>query len=535
MTKQRMGVLVLALFLMGGLASCDTSGLTEAVDDFGVIIGLEEINTGATVLFTDAATGQLIDETVTITFAGDNGSDVIDFYSDPLPEDEVEDGILNFGLSNAVTPSSANPARVTLQLSAPGYISANKAVSLTDSGFVDFSISLVNKNNKPSGVKSTTASASTNSDGSLAEDLSVSSDTTDGSDSGTSLSISSGTALTDANGNSLSGQLTAEMTNYDPGDPAALENLPFEIETEDGEPAVVLGMSAIEVTDENGRTAAGSPDASKAKDAILATQFTVEVAVSSQAGLDIGDRVSFEASDFSGGYTNQTENIVDLGNGRKGVRVTQSYLPKVTTVYHSASNVVAYTNPTIERNGYDGAVKGVAYSYGFSSGFIFPGSVALIYFKRGSNFFELHLSAPVDHVQTFSSLPSKPLTITLPPAPSNLIDAEVDVSVGCSNPNEKLAVENISQASLVYRKAGSTGKWRVITEIGWTFDNVNNELTGASLNLYGVEGDETYEYTLKIGGEDPYNGEVTITDSDSDKDGVQVIINREDIDGGICS
>ena len=116
-----------------------------------------------------------------------------------------------------------------------------------------------------------------------------------------------------------------------------------------------------------------------------------------------------------------------------------------------------------------------------------------------------------------------------------MIEAEVAVSVDCRDPGEKLAITNISQASLVYRKAGTSGKWRVITEIKWTFDDANNELTGASTTMFGVEEGETYEYTLKIGGEDPYNGEVTITDSNSGKAGVQVFINENDIDSGICS
>ncbi|MAO65090.1 MAG: hypothetical protein CL666_08820 [Balneola sp.] len=530
---KKLYAIVIYAVLAVSVTSCDVTGLTDAADDFGVIIGLEEINSGATVLLTDAASGQLIDKQVSIIFAGENGDDVIDFYSDPLSEEKISEGILNFAINNGVVPTPENPAKVTLQLSAPGYISANKTVTLSDTGFVDFSFSLVNENNKPKGVKSTSSSAATNSDGTLSSDLNVSSNTNDGNESETSISIPSGTALTDASGNTLSGSLTAQMTNYDPGDPSALSNLPVEVESENGEPVTLLGMSSYEITDENGRTATGTAGAAKGKAAN--TQFTIEVAVSSQAGIDVGDNVMFEATDWTNEFSYQQAEIIDLGNGRIGVRVVLNYLPVNTAVYNQLSPV-RYRNPNIERNGYEGAVKGVAYSYGMAVGFIYPSnSNTLIGFNSNSSFFELDLSAPVDHIITYPSLPSDPLAITLPQAPSNLIEAEVAVSVDCRDPGEKLAITNISQASLVYRKAGTSGKWRVITEIKWTFDDANNELTGASTTMFGVEEGETYEYTLKIGGEDPYNGEVTITDSNSGKAGVQVFINENDIDSGICS
>jgi hypothetical protein len=115
------------------------------------------------------------------------------------------------------------------------------------------------------------------------------------------------------------------------------------------------------------------------------------------------------------------------------------------------------------------------------------------------------------------------------------VDAQVDVSVGCANPNERVAIKNISQASLVYRKVGTDAKWRVITEVKWDYNKAEKALTGASTTMYGVEEGQTYEYILKIGSEDPYEGEVTVTDSDTSKEGVQVKINENDITSSICS
>ena len=69
--KQKL--LILLVLLAGfGVASCDLTGLTDAVDDFSIVIGLEPINTSASVLITDAATGELVTRPLRVQFNGEN-------------------------------------------------------------------------------------------------------------------------------------------------------------------------------------------------------------------------------------------------------------------------------------------------------------------------------------------------------------------------------------------------------------------------------------------------------------------------------
>ena len=117
--KQKLGVLLILLTGFG-VASCDFSGLSNAVDDFKVVVGLDPINTSSAVLLTDAATGELITANVEVIFEGENGDDVIDIYSDPISEKEVSSGILTFGISNNVVPTEESPVSVRIRLRADG-------------------------------------------------------------------------------------------------------------------------------------------------------------------------------------------------------------------------------------------------------------------------------------------------------------------------------------------------------------------------------------------------------------------------------
>lgn len=502
--------------------SCDTTGIKGAIDDFGLVIGLEAINTGATVLITDAATGELINANVVVTFAGQSGGDVIDLYSDPVTEDEVKNGILNFALHNEVVPTSANPAKVTLQLSAPGYVSANRTVALADTGFTEFSVSLVNDNNKPAGIKTTSASATTNSDGSLAEDLSI--NTNSGSeDEGINITFPAGTILTDADGNKLSGNLTAEITNYDPGDPNALANSPvsaddasnfLDIESENSA-SLTLGMSSLNIRDDKGKVASKISESSRAKG--INSKISVAIEVSPQSGLTVGDSVYYWAITrlgwfgSSSDYDLGTVAVIDLEDGKIGVQFEMQkihpliFVFKISTLLDGSFN--SYSTFDIQRNGYKGTLKGTATSYGLSYFFKIrengeTGGNGSVFFNSSGNFHELHITDPVDAVINYDPLPASgsTLPITLPQAPSNLIDAKVNVALKCPDSDQKVAITNIPQSSIVFRKAGATGKWRVITFVKWDFDDKTQSLTGGSANLTGVEKGADYDFKFNYDG-----------------------------------
>lgn len=83
--------------MLTGITACDTSQFEEAIENFGVVIGLDSIQTTGTVLITDAKTGELVRSTVSLRFTGAESNSIIDMYSDPITSAETETGFLTSG------------------------------------------------------------------------------------------------------------------------------------------------------------------------------------------------------------------------------------------------------------------------------------------------------------------------------------------------------------------------------------------------------------------------------------------------------
>lgn len=523
----KFGFIIFTLVLLTAALACDTSGLQDSIDNFGLVIGLDEINTGATVLVTDAVTGELINAKISVTFDGQNGSDVIDMYSDPVSEDEISSGILNFAIANSVVPTTANPAIVKLHMQAPGYASTTKTVKLTDVGFDDFSFTMLSNSNKPASIKTTAKTGSTAADGSLNTELNVSSNTGQSGEDSTGVVIPAGTVFTDANGNKLTGKLKVEMTNYDLTDPTATQNLPIAIEdlTEEGEPVpTVLGMVMLNITDEQGNVAAsGSFSGGNAKmlpqDSVLTFSFE---------GLNIPSIIS--AWSYSCVKVEPDPITTAIKRGRSWLLFTPGYVCGV--VVTTTDNLKTYTNLVIEGNGYEGTLKFNAISFGRSVTGSFPISTSPIasniVFNKNSDAFVLEIHSPVETKINYPTLPEgDTFTITLPQKPTNLINSKVDVTLRCPNPSEKVGVTNIPQASVVFRKAGSTDKWRVISNVKWNFDEVSRTLTGGTFDITAVEQGVDYNFKLT------YDGNVESKIINMSGANVSTVISEEI--GGICS
>lgn len=242
--------------------ACDTAKLTDAIDNFAPVIGLEPVNTTGVVQLTDAATGELITARTTVTFESLSGGSVIDMYSDPLTSVRVNNGFVNFGVSNDLEPSEENPVRVRMQFSAPGYKAITRSFDLTETGTSEFSARMVRTINPPPGVVFRTESAGNSSaNGEIGEDLVIRPGGLPGSglnpDSPeVSITLSQGTRLTDALGVPLTGALTVATEYYDTSERDAMIVLPESFrEVAEDLNALVLGAASMRITDETGRSA----------------------------------------------------------------------------------------------------------------------------------------------------------------------------------------------------------------------------------------------------------------------------------------
>jgi len=533
LNKIKIGIIAAFTLLLTSFMGCDTTGLQDSIDNFALVIGLEPINTGSTVLLTDAKTGELINATVTVTFAGENGTDVIDMYSDPIADVEVKDGILNFAISNLVEPTDASPATVKLRLEADGYLPATKTVEITEVGFSDFTFTMVDENNKPQSFKTIATMGVTASDGSTTAPIKIVSNSgTSGKDS-TGIEIPEGTVFVDADGNPLTGNLSVEMSNFDLSDPTGVQNLPIDTQelVEEGQKVpTVVGISVLSVTNSQGKVA------TKVKKSIPGkTFFNIVLDLNGLTEIPPAKNVysfgrpfepNFSPVDTTN-YTVRRENFDTITYNIGFVNQTGLNTPLgIIITDNLGSSDKTYSNLVIEGNGYEGTLEYTLNSKGRSE----KGSVIIsnspiqkdIVFNSLSETVSIDITSPLETTLTYPTLPEgDTFTINLPQKPATLIDSNINVVLRCTDPDERASVTGIPQSSLVYRKAGSSDKWKVIPKINWNYNEDEQVLTGGSVDIKNVEQGVDYNFKLSFDG-NTENKVITISGST-----VEVILSDE--------
>lgn len=260
--------------------ACDTTKLEDALDDFAPVIALEDIDTSVSVLFVDASTQELISGTLNVTFYGQNAAQVVDIYSDPLSEVAVENGILTFGISNAIRPSEDQPFRVEIGIDGGStYLSKRVILTLDQTGDNDFEESLVNLQNPPEGVVILTESVgATDANNALPAPIRIESVLNQSQKSvldqslnaqtaasGFVCELPAGTIFLNAEGAPLSGSLQARFNYFSPEFEESVNALTEEYFVDDqGNPVQPAGVLSMQITDSNGNKARGTTSVNSA-------------------------------------------------------------------------------------------------------------------------------------------------------------------------------------------------------------------------------------------------------------------------------
>lgn len=141
------------------IASCDFGPINNAVDDFAIVVGLEEINTGVSFVIYDKDTGDLITSNVTIDFAEGTAANTIDIFSDPVDEIEFGGGFINIGIRNEIVPTETEPFEINMTVRAEGYLEKSMNVSVTSIGLTSLDVELFSENNPPESIITYTVEA----------------------------------------------------------------------------------------------------------------------------------------------------------------------------------------------------------------------------------------------------------------------------------------------------------------------------------------------------------------------------------------
>ena len=147
--------MVLAIFTL----SCNTDPLKNAIDDFAIVVELEEINTGVGLAIYDKETGNLITQEVTVEFDEASTEHTITIFSDPLIKESFTGGVLNVGIRNESMETMEEPLLLNARVSSNGYLTQNLNIVVSDTGLVTHNIDLYHESSPPSNYISSEVSA----------------------------------------------------------------------------------------------------------------------------------------------------------------------------------------------------------------------------------------------------------------------------------------------------------------------------------------------------------------------------------------
>lgn len=155
-------VLTLLLFM-----GCNTDPLQTAVDDFALVVGLEDITTGVSFAIYDKDTGELIDDDVTIVFDQETAMNTIDIFSDPVDSSDFDGGFYNVGIRNEVVPTNDTPFTLSMTIKADGYLEEQVSVELIETGLTSIDVDLYSESNPPDNLVSIDITAPVDDEGNV--------------------------------------------------------------------------------------------------------------------------------------------------------------------------------------------------------------------------------------------------------------------------------------------------------------------------------------------------------------------------------
>lgn len=497
------------------MAGCDLSGPQDAIDDFELIIGLEAINTVVSGQVVDAATGELVDEEITLQFTGQDSDVLIDIYGDPISERTVEGGLVSFGIDNSVVPSDNNPVRFNVVAEAPGYLEASESVVLRSTDDAQFTLHVVDEDNPPEGSSSTKETGGdTDSQGTVNQSFEVETPEEQQSTGSASITVDEGTVASDASGNPLTGQLTTRLTYFNNKSERSLKALPGGANSgPNGNPLVTAGFASINIEDQSGKRARTFNQPVGIGLRVPADMTNPATGQPVQEGETIGV-YSYEPAE--GQWV--TEGEVTLGEERADgtFRVSHAadHLSYYSLGFTGVGSCETGATVNVNRNGNTGpltvnvSAEGVSREYTVRRG---QSSVTLRDVPAMS--VEASISVSGGTVTQTVDLCNGSYTFDLPEPPNQLIDVTFTLVPVCSNPDEGVRVESIPSFVVYYRKSTAGGaSWNRGGEVEWTFDDESKSLEEGTLEIDGLEDGETYTFKTTYEGQ-TQTREQTITGS----------------------
>jgi hypothetical protein len=517
------------------LSSCDFSNVSDALDDFNLVIEPEPIDFFATIHFFDAKTEALITSLITITIGDEASGKVIDILSDPIDSETVDNGVFSFGYDGIV--SKGSPVEIPLTITSNQFETLEFSVVLSDSStFVD--VSLIDPNNPPSFYKKGTETLTLSNDGVLLDSVNIPLD-----EDGTFFEVGAGFSVTDENGLIITGtpQIDVSLHNFTVYEESFNDKKPEEILLVEEEALVPLSRIDINIS-------GGTPKERQFKKSSIPTErptYRIRHKFVTWTGGGQKDIVDIENYRFmyqtkSGllktlvnktvrGYEFiESENVhfmtfdFEIPEDAKDAHAiwimrkspSQCFVSDLKIIPENVKghlNLFKFNsrkfvnNYYYTENGFVGPYMNRTYPYGTivrSRMGVEPGQYQFLTQKSRSHstiFDPCNSSTPIEFPGLFD-------------------DIEARVELTCKNPNEKLRISNIPTASMSYKVADGNPDSRegwVRTVITLHYNSSTMALVYATFPIFNIDllQRPTYYFKLNVGG-DVVDKTVTIDSGD---------------------
>lgn len=556
----RLGVVALcALFFTAG---CDFNAAQEAFDNLAIVLELDDIETTASGQIVDAATGELLEGTATLSFSGPNGGNIVDFYNDRVSSLKTRGGLISFGLENDLTPSPSAPAEFTVTATAEGYLPGSARVAVTsDGGQTPFVIFMMSRSPQraPAGTTSSTnAEGQASNSGSLGSKLDLDVDDTR-SGASVDLAIPAGTVLKTADGRALSGQLSSTLTYYNSDARAALLALPQGYNrSADGTDVMLAFATNLLITDEDGNIATRASATAKR---MAGAAMTIEVDPTlanpvTGATVAAGDVLTllYWNGETSGEWEQVTDSetvTVAEMDGKLVVQVDVPVLGAYAFGFPLAGTVSCDVDGSfsVGTNGRSGNFQVSLAGTGFastqvimSSGGTLSGDFSTVFgldsSADGANFsLTISQGAARSTVQGVNVCGGE-TTAALPALPASATDVRLSVTPICSASGQEARVTSIPATTIFYRRSDAPAGtfWTNGSSPTWETDNDDapTYLVRGFLDLDQIATGVTYDFYTTYDGSRYTERDVLVPASGAEEDGRRLVNFDVDADD-VCS
>jgi len=530
------GCVALTIFTTAFFAGCDFQAAQDAFDEFNVIVALEDINTTVSVKFIDPVQDSFIESEVLMRFEGNNKSDIIDTFSDPMTEANVTGGIGGFGIKNSVVPSSGSPVTVQIIASAPGYDSGSGTVQISEVGLTEVTINMT-RTGQAVQSGATAQSAATTSGGTVSQPSTATTDSGSSANQTTaSVTLPAGTSARTSSGQAASGTIQTNVSFFTNADGSGASAFPGgftpTVQNASGvssqQSMTTAGFAKVTVRDTNGN------NITQFDPPIPLTVTIPPTTINQTAGRPIqnGDQIQVFSFVESGAKWVAEGNATVSGpgpNGNFSVTYMTNHLSNWNFGY--ASDGCSSGNFSLNRNGNAGAATlRVSSSDGswVSSDIVVAADKSTFTVQKAP----LNLTGYViqnqagDQVGTGTgSICGATGSATLPAPASNLIDVTFQLNFGATC--KRLNVANLGpDVNVYYRKQGepaSAARSFTVTDANLT--KLQGTISGGSVVVPGLQSGATYLFNATIDNKaesrtEVVTGSVVTIDVSAEVDGI---------------